>query len=73
MTHLELACAAEPHVVNPRQFRDAVAGLMHGDAAHVAADELIRVKVHVAVAHAAAVSSPAHLHRGSTVMHYFSR
>ena len=40
MTRLELACAAEPHVVNPRQFRDAVAGLMHWDPLHDTAEEL---------------------------------
>ena len=37
-TDLELACAAEPHVVDTWQIRDAVAGLMDGDAARVAAD-----------------------------------
>ena len=38
---------------------------MHGDAAQVAADQLVAVKVHVAVADAAAVSRPAHLNRPS--------
>lgn len=34
---------------------------MHGDAARVAADQLVKVKVHVAVAHAAPVACPPHL------------
>lgn len=36
--HLELACAAEPHIVDARQLGDAVAGLVHGDTARIAAD-----------------------------------
>lgn len=36
---------------------------MHGDAARVAGHQLVEVEVHVAVAHAAAVARPAHLHR----------
>eukprot|EP00983_Pelagomonas_calceolata_P095632 1158032-Pelagomonas_calceolata.AAC.9 len=35
---------------------------MASDAAPIAADELVDVVVHVAVAHAAPVASPAHLH-----------
>ena len=61
MSHLELACSAQPHVVHAGQLGHAVAGLVHRDAAHVAADELVRVEVHVAVADAAPVPSPPHL------------
>lgn len=42
------------------RLRDAVARLVHGDAAAVAADQLVGVVVHIAVAHAAAVARPAH-------------
>lgn len=34
---------------------------MHGHAAHVTADKLVKVKVHVRVTDAAAVTSPANL------------
>ena len=60
--HLELARAAQPHVVHARQVGHAVAGLVHGDAARVAGHELVEIEVHVAVAHAASVARPAHLH-----------
>ena len=59
--HLELAGAAEPQVVLPRQLWDSVAGLVDCDAALVAADQLVVVKVHIAVADCAAITSPAHL------------
>ena len=34
-----------------RQVRDTVAALVHGQAARVAADELVEVEVHLIVAH----------------------
>lgn len=61
MVYLELACSAQPHVVDAGQLGHTIAGLVHSDAAHVAAHELVRVEVHVAVADAAPVPSPPHL------------
>lgn len=60
--YLQLAGSAEPHVINAWQLCHAVAGLVHGDATHVAADQLVKVKVHITVAHAAPVPGPLHLH-----------
>ena len=59
--HLQLACPAQPHVINSGQLGNAIAGLVHGDATHVAADQLVRVKVHITVTHAAPVPRPSHL------------
>jgi hypothetical protein len=44
-----------------RDLRDAVARLVDGDAAQVAADQLVEVIVHVAVADGAAIPRPSHL------------
>ena len=67
--HLELAGAAEPHVVLAGQVGHAVAALVDGEAAGVAADQLVGVEVHLAVAHRAAVARPAHLPRRHASMH----
>ena len=37
---LELACTAEPHVIDAWQFQNAIAGLVHWDLIHVTADEV---------------------------------
>jgi hypothetical protein len=60
--YLELTRSAEPHLILARQLGHPVARLMHGDAAHVTAQELIKVVVHVSVTHTAVVASPLHLH-----------
>ena len=69
MLYLELACSAQPHVIDAGQLGHAVARLVHGDAAHVAAHELVRVEVHVAVADAAPVPSPSHLRSHDCVVY----
>ena len=59
--YFELAGAAQPQIVLPRQLGHAVAGLVHRDAALVAAHQLVEIKVHVAVTHRAAIAGPPHL------------
>ena len=63
--YLEHTSSAEPHVIFARQLLHTIAGLVHRDAAHIAAHQLILVIVHIAVTHCAAVASPAHLQPGS--------
>ena len=66
--HLEFTGSAKPHVILARQLLYSIAGLMDCDAAHVTADQLVLVIVHIAVTHRAAITSPPHLHRGQLVM-----
>jgi hypothetical protein len=60
--YLELASSAEPHVILARQLLHPVARLVHRDATHITAHQLILVIVHIAVAHCASVTSPPHLY-----------
>ena len=66
--HLELAGTAEPEVVFPRELRHSVAGLVDSDAAVVTADQLVRIKVHIAVTHSAAITRPTHLRSSALVI-----
>lgn len=80
-TDLELAGTTEPQVILAGQLGHSIAGLVHCDAALVATDQLVKVKVNVAVADTAAVSRPPHLrtsplrsrirHLASTVRRFF--
>ena len=64
--YLELTSSAEPHVILAWQLLHPIARLVHGDATHIAAHQLVLVIVHIAVTHCASVTCPPHLHTAIT-------
>ena len=64
--YLELTSSAEPHVILAWQLLHPIARLVHGDATHIAAHQLVLVIVHIAVTHCASVTCPPHLYTAMT-------
>ncbi len=64
--YLELTGSAEPHVILARQLLHPIARLVHCDATHITAHQLILVIVHIAVTHCASVTCPPHLYTPMT-------
>ena len=66
---LELTGSAQPHVILSWQLLHPIAGLVHCDATHITADQLILVIVHVTVTNCAPVTCPPHLQPDNTVIY----